>query len=81
MIEFSKSKTIVSIEIETIKLRDECSYLEAMIEWADENKIDVEDLPLLISDVLVSKLKTEQVSLNAVKSEKATSTGSLDQWL
>lgn len=81
MTEFSKSKTVVSIEIENIKLQDDCSYLEAMIEWAERNEIDVEDMPLIISDVLVSKLKAEQIELNAVKSEKATSTGSLDQWL
>lgn len=81
MTEFSKSKTVVSIEIENIKLQGDCSYLEAMIEWAERNEIDVEDMPLIISDVLVSKLKAEQIELNAVKSEKATSTGSLDQWL
>lgn len=81
MTEFSKSKTVVSIEIENQKLQDDCSYLEAMIEWADKNNIDVEDIPLLISDVLIAKLKAEQIELNAVKSEKATSTGSLNQWL
>lgn len=81
MTEFSKSKTVVSIEIENIKLQHDCSYLEAMIEWADRNEIDVEDLPLLISDVVISKLKSEQIELNAIKSEKATTTGSLDQWL
>lgn len=81
MIEFSKSKTVVSLEIENKKLRDNSSYLEAMIEWAEDNNIDVEDVPLYISDVIVEKLRAEQIELNAVKSEKATTTGSLDQWL
>lgn len=81
MTEFSKSKTVVSIEIENLRLAEGLTYLEAMIEWADINEIDVEDIPLIISDVLIAKLKAEQIELNAVKSEKATSTGSLDQWL
>lgn len=81
MTEFSKSKTVVSIEIENLKLQDDCTYLEAIVDWAEINNVDVEDVPLLVSDVLIAKLKTEQIGLNAVKSEKATSTGSLDQWL
>lgn len=81
MTEFSKSKTVVSIEIENLKLQEDYSYLEAIVDWAEMNEMDVEDVPLVISDVLIAKLKTEQISLHAVKSEKSATTGSLDQWL
>lgn len=76
-----KNKTSVSIEIENIRLRQDCSYLEAMISWAEKNSFDLEDMKEVVSEVLIEKLRSEQVELNAVKSEKAASTGSLDQWL
>lgn len=78
---FSKSKTVISIEIENYRLENDCSYLEAIVDWADLNGVDIEDIPLLISDVLIAKLKVEQISANTIKVEKATTTGSLDQWL
>lgn len=76
-----KNKTSVSIEIENIRLQQDCSYLEAMISWAEKNSFDLEDMKEVVSEVLIEKLRSEQVELNAVKSEKAASTGSLDQWL
>lgn len=82
MTEFSqKNKTSTSIDIEKIKIEKDITFLEAMLIWAEERNIDIEDIPLYISDVIIEKLRTEQVELNAIKSEKAPSTGSLDQWL
>lgn len=71
----------VSIAIEHYKNEKNITYLEAIKEWADENDIEYTDINSKLSGVLIDKLKQEQVNLNAVKPENASTTSTLDQWL
>ncbi|QHJ78852.1 MAG: hypothetical protein [Caudoviricetes sp.] len=76
-----KSKTQISLEIENYRLINDCSYLESIVDWAEENEIDIEDMNEYVSEVLISKLRVEQIRANTIKDENPTSTGSLGEWL
>ena len=55
-------------EIEKIVLEQEnASYIDAIIYFCDQNKIELESVPKLISKPLKDKLKCEAIKLNFMK--------------
>ena len=55
-------------EIETlVKDNDNMNYIDAIIHFCDQNAIDVENVPKLISKPLKEKIKCEALELNFLK--------------
>ena len=55
-------------EIETLVLNDEkMSYIDAIIHFCEQNSIDLESVPKLISKPLKEKIKYEAQELNFLK--------------
>jgi hypothetical protein len=55
-------------EIEKIVLEQEnVSYIDAIIYFCDQNKIELESVPKLISKPLKEKIKCEAIELNFMK--------------
>jgi len=55
-------------EIESIVQKNEdMNYIDAIIYFCDQNKIDVESVPKLISKPLKEKIKYEAMELNFLK--------------
>jgi len=55
-------------EIETlVKDNDNMNYIDAIIHFCDQNAIDVENVPKLISKPLKEKIKYEAQELNFLK--------------
>ena len=55
-------------EIETLVLKDEkMSYIDAIIHFCEQNSIDLESVPKLISKPLKEKIKYEAQELNFLK--------------
>lgn len=74
-------KMQVSIEIE--RIYHECSdtnYLEACLEFAEKNKVDIEDIPKIISKPLLDNIRQESLEHNLLKEDRPNEI-SLEQWL
>ena len=54
-------------EIERIVLKDNMSYIDSIIYYCEENAIDLESVPKLISKPLKEKLKWEATELNFLR--------------
>ena len=54
-------------EIERIVLKDNMSYIDAIIYYCEKNTIDLESVPKLISKPLKEKLKWEATELNFLR--------------
>lgn len=56
-----------SAEVETLVNNDDMSYIDAIIHYCDNNDIELETVPKLISKPLKEKLKHEAQQLNFIK--------------
>jgi hypothetical protein len=55
-------------EIETlVQVNEEMSYIDAIIHFCENNNIDLESVPKLISKPLKEKIKYEAMELNFLK--------------
>ena len=54
-------------DIETIVKNDNLGYIDAIVHYCEQNEIDVESVPKLISKPLKEKLKWEATELNFLK--------------
>lgn len=54
-------------EIECLVQTNEMSYIDAIIHFCEQNSIDVESVPKLISKPLKEKIKYEAMELNFLK--------------
>ena len=54
-------------DIEAIVKNDNIGYIDAIIHYCEQNEIDVESVPKLISKPLKEKLKWEATELNFLK--------------
>jgi len=54
-------------EIEKIVQEEKTSYIDAIINFCERNKIDLESVPKLISKPLKEKIKCEAIELNFLK--------------
>ena len=54
-------------DIEAIVKDDNLGYIDAIIHYCEQNEIDVESVPKLISKPLKEKLKWEATELNFLK--------------
>ena len=54
-------------EIETIVEEDKISYIDAIVNFCEKNKIDLESVPKLLSKPLKEKIKCEAMELNFLK--------------
>jgi hypothetical protein len=56
-----------STEVETLVNGDAMSYIDAILHYCNENDIEIETVPKLISKPLKEKLKHEAQQLNFIK--------------
>lgn len=56
-----------AIEIENIVLQENCNYIDAIVLYCEENKIEIETVTKLISKPLKEKLKWDATRLNFMK--------------
>ena len=54
-------------DIEAIVKNDNLGYIDAIIHYCEQNEIDVESVPKLVSKPLKEKLKWEATELNYLK--------------
>ncbi len=54
-------------DIEAIVKNDNLGYIDAIIHYCEQNEIDVESVPKLVSKPLKEKLKWEATELNFLK--------------
>ena len=54
-------------DIEAIVKNDNLGYIDAIVHYCEQNSIDVESVPKLISKPLKEKLKWEATELNYLK--------------
>jgi hypothetical protein len=63
---FCPSKFAQEIE-QLVKINPEMNYIDAIIHFCEENSIDLESVPKLISKPLKEKLKYNAIELNFLK--------------
>ena len=56
-----------ALEIEKIVAEEKINYIDAIVHYCEQNAIDVESVPKLISKPLKEKLKWEATELNYLK--------------
>jgi len=56
-----------SQKIETIVKENQISYIDAILQFCEENSVELETIPKLISKPLKEKLKFEATQLNFLK--------------
>jgi hypothetical protein len=62
--------SIVCADIEDIKSKTStCTYIEIISEYAEDNSIEIEDIMLLLSPLIIDKIKYESSKLNLLKTE------------
>jgi hypothetical protein len=54
-------------EIETYVQQNSCNYITAIVDYCEENGIDMESIPKLISKPLKEKIKANAIDLNFMK--------------
>lgn len=74
----AKEKADISLEIEHVfNQHQELTYMEILVQWAEDNDLDLSEVPQCINDVLRQKIQTEATNLNMMKVDK-NKTFSLD---
>jgi hypothetical protein len=64
------SSVTVCNDIEDIKsTSSNCTYIEIISEYAEDNNIEIEDIMLLLSPLIIDKIKYESSKLNLLKME------------
>jgi hypothetical protein len=63
---FCQSRFAQEIE-NLVQLNDEMSYIDAIVHFCEQNNIDLESVPKLISKPLKEKIKYEAMELNFLK--------------
>ena len=56
-----------SLEIETIVVKEKCNYIDAIVQYCEINKIEIEPVSKLISKPLKERLKHDAITLNFMK--------------
>ena len=56
-----------SLEIETIVVKEKCNYIDAIVQYCEINKIEIESDSKLISKPLKERLKYDATRLNFMK--------------
>jgi hypothetical protein len=56
-----------SIEIERYVLKNNCNYIDGIVQYCEENEIELDIIPKLISKPLKEKLKNNATELNFLK--------------
>ena len=69
------NQTQFSLRVESLKAEFDHDYLEACVLVADEMKIDLEDIPSLLSPALKDKIEHEAIANKSIKG--TIDTGSL----
>lgn len=64
---FNVDKEEISIEIERIARTTKMTFMEATIEFFDENGFDLEDAGKIIAGPLIEKIRIEAQELSLVK--------------
>jgi len=59
-----KSKKIFTVGVEKVVINLECSYIDAIIHYCEENDVDFDIVPKLISNSIKEKLQAEAINLN-----------------
>jgi len=54
-------------EIEKVVFSENCTYIDAIIYFCEQNNLDLESVPKLISKPLKEKIKYEAMELNFLK--------------
>lgn len=71
LIEIIKSKFLsperFSIEIEKYVRDNHCNYIEGIVQYCEENEIEIESVSKLLSKPLKEKLKHNAIELNFLK--------------
>ncbi len=66
-----------SLEIEKYVIENQCNYIEAIISYCEENEIELETVPKLLSKPLKERLKINAEHLNFLKKTSRSKTKSL----
>lgn len=66
-----------SLEIENYVKENSCDYIEAIVEYCEENDIELETVPKLLSKPLKERLKINAENLNFLKRNSKSKTKSL----
>ena len=61
------SKEKFAEDIESLVLRTKMNYIDAIVQYCEENKIELESVGKLISKPLKEKLKRDAIELNFLK--------------
>jgi hypothetical protein len=56
-----------SLEIEKIVMGERCNYIDAIVQYCESNKIDIESISKLVSKPLKERLKQNAIDLNFMK--------------
>lgn len=56
-----------SLDIERYVLNNKCNYIEGIVLYCEENEIELEVVPKLISKPLKEKIKNDAANLNFLK--------------
>ena len=59
-----KSKKIFTVGVEKVVINLECSYIDAIMHYCEENDVDFDIVPKLISNSIKEKLQAEAINLN-----------------
>lgn len=66
-----------SIEIENYVRENSCNYIEAIVSYCEENEIELETVPKLLSKPLKERIKVNAENLNFLKRTSKSKTKSL----
>ena len=66
-----------SLEIENYVKNNSCDYIEAIVEYCEENEIELETVPKLLSKPLKERLRVNAENLNFLKRTSKSKTKSL----
>lgn len=61
------SQSKFSNEIENLVRSDDMTYIEAIIQYCEDNNLDVEAVPKLLSKPLKERIKCEAIQLNCLR--------------
>jgi hypothetical protein len=61
------SQSKFSSEIENIVKSHDMTYIEAIVQYCEDNNLDVESVPKLLSKPLKERIKCEAIQLNCLR--------------
>lgn len=61
------SQTKFSSEIESIVSTENLTYIEAIIQYCEDNNLEIESVPKLLSKPLKERIKCEAINLNCLR--------------